>query len=230
MNLLKIICLLFLSSSLLAQKTFMSRVKMKSSVLMEKILSNDFLRELKNGTLPKNKFDYFEHQDKLYNYRYSNTLAILSARRDAQLYVASFLRQASLDTLNEWVGPLPDDMGQCPDCFAYSNFEEQSASVSLEIGIAAIAPCYVVYWIVGQNIAQGVHQNNPYYEWILKYSDHKFGTKVAMLETMINEIALRLNERDQQKMEDTYLRTVNYELLFWESAYKLATWSPKHGN
>jgi thiaminase/transcriptional activator TenA len=118
-------------------------------------------------------------------------------------------------------------MTQCPDCFAYSNYEERSVQTSFTLGLAAIAPCYVVYWTVAKTIKEGVDPSNPYYAWILEYSDPKFGKHVVELESMINEIAANLSETEWQKMQDAYQRSVHYELLFWLSAYNQATWSPK---
>jgi thiaminase/transcriptional activator TenA len=119
-------------------------------------------------------------------------------------------------------------MTQCPDCFAYSNYEERSVQTSFTLGLSAIAPCYVVYWTVAKTIAKGISKDNPYYAWILEYSDPKFGQHVAELETMMNEIAMNLSETEWQRMQDAYQRSVHYELLFWTSAYNLATWSPKY--
>ncbi len=221
-----IACILFASWSLFATKTFMQEARERSKLLMEEIMSNPFLTELKAGSLPKNKFDYFEHQDKIYNYRYSKSLSVLSSKSPS-LEIGNFLRRASYNTMREWKGPLPDDMTQCPDCFAYSNYEERSVQTSFNLGLASIAPCYVVYWTVAESIAKGVKESNPYYQWIMGYSDPKFGQHVAELEAMINEIAVNLNEAEWQKMQDAYERSVHYELLFWTSAYNLATWSPR---
>ncbi len=221
-----IVCVLFTSWSLFAARTFMQEANERSQSLMKEILKNPFLLELKAGVLPKDKFDYFRHQDEIYNYRYSKSLTVLSSKSPI-VKISNFLQRASLDTMREWKGPLPDDMTQCPDCFAYSNYEERSVQTSFNLGLAAIAPCYFVYWTVANTIANGVDKSNPYYSWIKEYSDPKFGRYVDELESMINEIAVNLSEVEWQKMQDAYQRSVHYELLFWTSAYNLATWSPR---
>ncbi|MBL4817767.1 MAG: hypothetical protein JKY15_00865 [Deltaproteobacteria bacterium] len=215
--------LLFSFNLFAAQISFMDEVNRRSHNLMQQIYTNDFVVELKNGTLPQVKFGYFKNQDKIYTYRYSKILAELS-NKSPNINIKNFLMKGAYDSSQEWQGPLPSNLAQCPDCSAYSNFEQTSVEDSFKKGLAAIAPCYIVYWDVAQRLAQGVSKTNPYYAWIERYANPHYKGEVEHLEQLLNEIALASSYEEREDMIQFYLRSVRYEYLFWMSAYNMATW------
>ncbi|MEI6806474.1 MAG: hypothetical protein WCK49_08225 [Myxococcaceae bacterium] len=223
----KILVLLFLLTlSLHAQVGFMDQAKNATLGVMEAIKAHPFLLEIANGTLSKSRFDYYSKQDKIYDWRYANSLLGL-ARKAPRVDLKKFLITAANDTTAYWEGPPPLISKQCKDCSGYSDFEEVSVDRSFAQGLASIAPCYVVYWTIGNWLKQISVPNNPYQEWIEGNSSPHYGTHVMELENFINEIASNVTKAEESEMLETYLRSTEYEWYFWNSAYKESTWEQK---
>ena len=85
----------------------------------------------------------------------------------------------------------PDASGQSDWAVAALQWENE-ALVSIGVGdllatayhepwevlMAALLPCFWIYWDVGNTIARKAAPDNPYRPWIDTYSDEAFGTAV----------------------------------------------------
>ena len=61
---------------------------------------------------------------------------------------------------------------QSPDCLAYTSFLLATAHQEpWEVLLAALLPCFQVYWEVGCRIAGEAARENPYRAWIDTYAD-----------------------------------------------------------
>ena len=160
---------LLLASVLFAeQKSFSQRAIEAARHIVESIKQQPFLLELANGTLCSKKFHYFEVQDKIYCQRYADSLLDL-ADKAPTLELKEFLEHASDGARHEWPGPVPN-MPQCPSCVDYSDFEEAAVAESFTEGLAALSPCYIVYWQVAEWLRKHMVLPNPYQYWIARYS------------------------------------------------------------
>src|SRR5258708_14170995 len=60
-----------------------------------------------------------------------------------------------------------------PDCLGYTSFLLATAyHEPWEVLVAALLPCFWLYWDVGTSIAQGAAAANPYRAWIHTYPRH----------------------------------------------------------
>ena len=69
-----------------------------------------------------------------------------------------------------------------PDCLAYTSFLLATAHQEpWEILIAALLPCFWIYWDVAQAITREAAPDNPYRAWIDTYADPHFGEAVGRI-------------------------------------------------
>lgn len=192
----------------------------------QQIIKHPFLQQLANGTLAKNKFNYYNNQDQKYDWQYSDALLTLAIKApDAKM--RAFLVRAANSSVAHWQGAPPSTMEQCPYCQAYSNFERSSVDESFSQGLAAIAPCYFVYWTVAQWLKVHSVPGNPYQDWINGYVDPNFVQHVQELGNFLDEVACSLAKQEQDSMLAKYVRSAQFEWHFWNSAYQEAVWEPR---
>lgn len=205
---------------------FMLEAKNATAGIVQAILEHPFLREMANGTLSTSRFNYYSAQDNIYDWRYSNAMLELATKVN-YVELREFLIKGADDATLHWQGPPPISMEQCPYCQAYSNYELDAVRSSVAEGLAALAPCYVVYWTVGDWLKQNSVPNNPYRDWINKNSSPHYGKNVEKLENFVNDFACNMTIPEQQKMLNAYVRSARFEWYFWNSAYKMDTWKPR---
>src|SRR6516225_3110501 len=135
--------------------------------LREAIHRLPFNTELAAGSLARDRFQGYIIQDSLYLGRFSRALAIAAARApdtDAmQSFAESALRAVAVEQalhgryLREF-GIDPARIGEAeasPDCLAYTSYLIATAyHEPWEVLVAALLPCFRIYWDVGCAIAQ----------------------------------------------------------------------------
>lgn len=218
---------LLASSSKPPSVTFMTEVNRQTERVLQQIIEHPFLVELVNGTLPRDKFDYFNRQDGMYDWRYANSLLKLASKA-YEPKLKSFLVTAAQHSTGGWKTPVPNEKDQCPSCEAYSNFEEVAVLESFSGGLAAIAPCYVIYDRVGSWLKEHSVPNNPYQSFIDSYSSPRFMKHASEMMGTLNIVANQEGGLGREKMLQNYVKSVSYEWQFWNSAYCLMPQQPFH--
>src|SRR5207248_1890591 len=67
-----------------------------------------------------------------------------------------------------------------PDCLAYTSFLIATAHQEpWEVLVAALLPCFWIYWDVAQAISRDAAPENPFRAWIDTYADPHFGEAVG---------------------------------------------------
>ena len=217
--------------------TFSKRAWKESSGLYQRILDLPFNRELADGTLSQERFQFYMVQDALYLEQYSRALAMASAKApdaEAMQYFARSAEQALVveralhGSFFEKFGIDPHeatDAEPSPTCYGYTNF---LLAVALQGGyeelVAAVLPCFWIYWKVGNHIAGTAGQDNPYQAWIDSYSDPIFGEAVEIAISINDRTAEAATPERQGAMLQAFKRSVQFEWMFWDSAYRLEDW------
>ena len=90
--------------------------------------------------------------------------------------------------------------------------------------IAALLPCFWVYWDVAQAITSDAAPDNPYRAWIDTYADPHFGEAVARVIGTADVAAAATTQRIRSDMLAAFRRSTQYEWLFWDGAYHRRGW------
>ena len=90
--------------------------------------------------------------------------------------------------------------------------------------MAAVLPCFWIYWDVGNAIAREAATENRYRAWIDTYSDEGFGNAVRAVMAATDTAAEGASAALRDRMMTAFIRSTQYEYLFWEGAYQLRRW------
>lgn len=196
-----------------------------------------FNAELAAGSLAQERFQHYITQDALYLAQFSRALALAAAKAPdsetlqafAQSAVSAVTVERSLHEhyLREFrvdSAALPD-AEPAPDCLAYANFLLVTAyHEPWEVLVAALLPCFWIYWDVGCAISGTATPDNPYRAWIDTYADPRFGEAVRAVIAAADRAAAAASDRVREQMLAAFARAVQYEWLFWDGAYHRRGW------
>lgn len=205
--------------------------------LYRKILDLPFNRELAAGALSEDRFRFYMIQDSLYLEQYSRALSMASAKATDIPAMQMFARAAEEAVVVERAlhgsyfekfGIAPDTAAAAepsPTCYGYANFLLATAlRSSYEELVAAVLPCFWIYWEVGRHIAKTAAPENPYRAWIETYSDESFGAAVEAAIAVTDRLADASTEAQRDAMRRAFKRSAQFEWMFWDSAYRMEDW------
>jgi thiaminase (transcriptional activator TenA) len=205
--------------------------------LREAIHRLPFNTELAAGSLARDRFQAYIVQDAIYLGRFSRALAIAAAKAPDSNAMQSFahsalsavaveqalhgryLREFGIDPAG--IG----DAGASPDCLAYTSYLLAAGyHEPWEVLVAALLPCFRIYWDVGCAIAQKAAPENPYRAWIDTYADKRFGKAVETAVMIGDQAAAAVTGATRAAMLAAFVRACQYEWLFWDGAYQRRSW------
>ncbi len=216
---------------------FTAQVWEETALLREAIHALPFNRELAAGTLSQDRFQFYVVQDALYLEQFSRALTLAAAKAPDAEAMQQFagsavgaiaVERALHSNYFKTFGISPEKAAATepsPTCSGYTNFllatGHQAGFPSL---IAALLPCFWIYWDVGNAIARQTPLENPYKAWIDTYSDPDFGKAVDAVKDIADHTASTASSADQAAMRSAFKRSTQYEWMFWDSAYNCEPW------
>jgi thiaminase (transcriptional activator TenA) len=196
-----------------------------------------FNTELAAGTLAPDRFRFYILQDAIYLGEYAKVLALAAAKAPDAATVQWFTAAAGEAIAVEQAlhgrylaefGVEPDPVAAAepsPDCLAYTSFLLATAHQQpWEVLVAAVLPCFWIYWDVAGAIARDAAPRNPYRAWIDTYADPRFGDAVKMVIDIADRAAEEATPARRAAMLDAFRRCAQYEWLFWDGAYQRRGW------
>jgi thiaminase (transcriptional activator TenA) len=205
--------------------------------LREAIHRLPFNTELAAGSLAPDRFRVYIVQDALYLGRFSRALAIAAAKAPDSGAMQSFAHSALSAVAVEQAlhgrylrefGIDPAGISNAealPDCLAYTSYLLAAAyHEPWEVLVAALLPCFRIYWDVGCAIAQKTAPENPYRAWIDTYADQRFGKAVETAVAIGDRAAADVTAATRAAMLAAFVRACQYEWLFWDGTYQRRSW------
>ena len=198
-----------------------------------------FNRELAAGTLDPARFRFYITQDALYLDQYARILVIAGAKgpdgATLRLFGECALQAVAVEQalhaqyLTQFVADPklsePSPAQPSPDCLNYTSFLLATAHHEpWEVLMAALLPCFWIYWDVGNAIARTVAADNRYRAWIDTYSDAAFGDAVRAVIAATDAAAADATDKLRARMMTAFTRSTQYEYLFWDGAYQQRGW------
>jgi thiaminase (transcriptional activator TenA) len=209
----------------------------RTTRLREAIDALPFNIELAAGTLSRARFQGYIVQDALYLGQYSRILLMAGVRGTDSDTLRMFgscaleavaVEQALHECYLTEFGVDPkrlSDAEPSPDCLGYTSFLLATAyHEPWEVLVAALLPCFWIYWDVGTRVARHAAKDNPYRAWIDTYADEAFGEAVRAVIGITDKAADATTEAIRVRMMTAFIRSTQYESLFWDGAYQQRTW------
>lgn len=205
--------------------------------IYQSILAHPFLRELTAGTLAEESFTFYVVQDALYLRSFARTLSVLAGRASEAADTAMLARHAANAVAVEQglharflrelgvSAPQLAATPAAPTCRAYSSYLEASAyGAPFAEGLAAILPCYWIYWEVGKELVKEGSPDARYARWIEAYASEEFAATVREALALMDRLGKRLNPEERVVVRDRFVIAARYEWMFWEMAYRCELW------
>jgi thiaminase/transcriptional activator TenA len=206
----------------------------RTSALRAAIHNLPFNRELAAGTLDQAQFRFYIVQDALYLDQYARILAMAGARgpdgATLRLFADAALEGIAVEQAlhSQYLSRFGGEAGgtePSPDCLSYTSFLLATAyHEPWEVLLAALLPCFWIYWVVGQAIAREAAADNPYRAWIDTYADDGFGSVVQSVKAATDRAAAGASDAVRGRMLTAFIRSTQYEWLFWDGAYQRRGW------
>jgi thiaminase/transcriptional activator TenA len=216
---------------------FCDRLWQRTTPLREAIHALPFNTELAAGTLSRERFQFYIVQDSLYLDQYARALAIAAARGPDSATLRAFghyaigaiaVEQALHERYLREFGVDPQSIATAepsPDCLGYTCFLMATAyHEPWEVLVAALLPCFWLYWDVGTSIARTAAASNPFRAWIDTYADDGFGEAVRAVITSTDQAAAGASDAVRDRMANAFIRCCQYEWLFWDGAWQRRSW------
>jgi thiaminase/transcriptional activator TenA len=216
---------------------FSDQAWQRTASLREAIHRLPFNTELAAGSLSGDRFQTYIVQDAIYLGQFSRALAIAAAKAPDTATMQSFAQSALGAIAVEQAlharflrdfGVDPASVAAAeptPDCLAYTSYLIAAAyHEPWEVLVAALLPCFWLYWDVGCAIARSAAPQNPYKAWIDTYSDERFGDAVRAVVAITDRAADTAPAMTKTRMLAAFVRACQYEWLFWDGAYQGRGW------
>tara|TARA_B100000965_G_scaffold359293_2_gene339254 strand:+ start:15609 stop:16235 length:627 start_codon:yes stop_codon:yes gene_type:complete len=185
-------------------------------------LNTKFVQGIRNGDLPKKKFQEYLAQDYFFLESFARAygLAVSKSKDKKNIKILSELLLGVSEELilhetyaKKWDIDLTTNLIE-PATKKYTDFlEEVSTNLSLIEIMSAMTPCMRLYSWIGKNLLNKI-SNNQYREWILTYSDKSFDNLAQSLENLIDK---NKDQYDINQIKSLYKRAMELELEFFEA-------------
>jgi thiaminase (transcriptional activator TenA) len=217
---------------------FTARLRHQGERIWRAIDGHAFLRELRAGTLPMNRFTYFVLQDYVYLLDFAQVLCQAGAKSPDLETLELFARHAlaAVEVERTFHASFGKSLGlsrkqldavrKGPATQAYiAHLQRVARGGSLGEIVAAVLPCYWIYGEVGRRL----YRNRPrrpkiYREWIETYASEAYWRLVREQIHLMDRVAAAANSSERKLMISHFLLSSRYEYLFWDQAYRLEKW------
>jgi len=157
------------------QKEFTDEVWEGNRDIYRAILDHPFLTEMQDGALSKEVFAFYLIQDAYYLGEFARALEATAAKAPKESWKTLFLQHAresvqvemglQQSILNDYGISMEKqkEMEPAPEAYAYMSFLLATAhSRPFEESIAALLPCYWLYWEVGKELQKKGSKTTTY--------------------------------------------------------------------
>ncbi|MBX9934599.1 MAG: thiaminase II [Methylobacterium sp.] len=217
--------------------TFSADAWSRNANLYDAIRTMPFNVELAAGTLSRERFRHYIVQDAHYLMGFGRALSLAAAKAPNPDRIVQFARAAETAIVVERAlhGGFFREFGITPETFAATRLspacDHYVASLiatayaePYEVVLAALLPCFWIYAEIGTDIHRHAALENPYRTWIDTYAGEDFAAAVADMIAATDEAAEDASSSLLARMHEAFARATQLEWMFWDGAYRGATW------
>jgi thiaminase (transcriptional activator TenA) len=201
------------------------------------ILRHPFVAGLTDGSLPRDRFRFYAVQDALYLREFARALSLAAARAPEDDWIVMFnehaagalrVERALHEGFFKEFGLSPAQVADTP--LAPTNVAYTSYLLAVAYGapfheaLAALLPCYWIYWEVGKALERAASPDPLYARWIATYASSEFGDVVRAVLDATDAVAERLSPAERGAMRRHVLATARYEWMFWDMGWRQESW------
>src|SRR5215468_11009144 len=219
--------------SILRPMSFTGELWSAMTPIYQTILRHPFVTGLTDGTLPRDSFRFYAVQDALYLREFARALSLAAARAPEDDWIIMFnehsagalkVERALHEGFFKEFGLSPAEVAATP--LAPTNVAYTSYLLAVAYGapfheaLAALLPCYWIYWEVGKALEKAGSRDPLYARWIGTYASEEFGDVVRAVLAATDETAATLDTRARAIMRRHFVTTSRYEWMFWDMGHR----------
>ena len=205
--------------------------------IYDAILKHPFLRGLTDGSLSRDAFMFYVVQDAHYLRDFARALSIAAAKAPREEWIITLNEHAAgalrverslHETFFREFGLSEKDVAATP--LAPTNLAYTSYLLAAAYGgpfheaLAAVLPCYWIYWEVGKELERAGSRDPLFSRWIGTYASEEFGSIVRAVLEMADTTASRLGDDERATMRRHFVTTSRYEWMFWDMGSRMEGW------
>ena len=205
--------------------------------IYDAIVRHSFVRGLTDGSLSREAFRFYVVQDAHYLRDFARALAIAAAKAPKDDWIimlsehaANALRvERSLhETFFKDFGLSEAEVAATP--LAPTNTAYTSYLLAVAYGrsfheaLAALLPCYWIYWEVGKALERAGSRDPLFQRWIATYAAEEFAVVVRAVLEVTDTLASGLTDADREAMRRHFVTTSRYEWMFWDMGARMEAW------
>src|SRR5687767_7048615 len=173
--------------------------------IYDAILRHPFLAGLTGGTLPRESFRFYAVQDALYLREFARALSLAAAKAPDEDWIITFNEHAAgaLQVERALHASFFQEFGLSEEAvrttpLAPTNVAYTSYLLAVAYGrpiheaVAALMPCYWIYWEVGKALVRQGSPDPLYQRWIATYGADEFGALVEAVLGLADALAAPL--------------------------------------
>ncbi|KAF7726152.1 hypothetical protein EC973_009044 [Apophysomyces ossiformis] len=206
--------------------------------LWSQFIDHPFVRQMADGTLPREAFIFYIKQDYLYLQHYARCAALAAYKssdidncaRNAKIVMhIQQEMQMHLKYCKQW-GISKEDILATPESVfnvAYTRYvlDKGTTGDQLDLQIA-MAPCLLGYGEIGlklYNDPQTKREGNPYWTWICNYAEDSFQEAVRTGKELLEDLAAHsasTSPRRFKELCEIFEQATRLEISFWEMGFQ----------
>lgn len=218
--------------------SFSRFLEQQTQDVWQAIYGHPFVKGIGDGSLARERFEFYLKQDYVYLIDFSRVFALASAKARQLEDMGTFAKLLDM-TLNtemdlhrrtcQEFGISAEELGQTRPALitlSYTSFlvkacyEEPLAGI-----IAVLLPCAKGYADIALQLqAAGVPEKPHYRDWIETYASEDFVGWANWLAEKLDGFGAQASDSDKQKWQDIYLHSARFELLFFEMGWQKEEW------
>lgn len=216
---------------------FSQLVREKADHIWEASFHHPFVKGIADGTLSLESFKYYVLQDAYYLSHFAKVQAYAGAKafdlqttaRLAAHAQGTYEAELSLhENFSKRLGVTDTEKATfqaAPTAHAYTSHMYRAVLTGgLGEVIAALLPCYWLYYEIGERLKDCTPGEPIYQEWIAAYGGEWFKELVEEQINRLDDLADKATEEEKARMLEYFIISSQYEYSFWEMAYTLEQW------
>ncbi len=193
-----------------------------------------FVQGMADGTLPKEKFQFFMTQDHLYLVQYAKVFAlgVLKAEDEADMRLFAGLISATLDVEGALhksylakLGVTNEELAAAKPTLVTESYTNYMIAVAEKGGLpeimAAVLACSWTYKLIGDYLEQlpGAAEQEFYGPWVRQYMGEEYRSANDLMIAMFDRYTEGVDEAHLERLFDIVEACTRYEFLFWDAAW-----------
>ncbi|HEU5361315.1 MAG TPA: thiaminase II [Candidatus Deferrimicrobiaceae bacterium] len=222
----------------MSNATAYDEMRKKADPLWQAIFGHPFVTGIGDGSLSRDRFEFFLKQDYVYLIDFSRVFALACAKsrhlRDMEAFAKLLSATLSLEMeLHRKTcaafGISAEDLEKTERSMVTSAYTDLLVRTCYEGGItdilAVLLPCACGYAEIGQRLkSRGVPENPFYREWIDTYSSREFCDLSDWLIGKMNDFGAGAAEAHMERWYRLYESSTRFEYLFFDMSWKKEGW------